>query len=115
MSRTFPMMVTLNDDNSSSYTPEPDRRIIPTDTMKTDPVTIHLYGHGLETVGSIDNEPMVTGTFAEDVVTGADGVKYAVFTVSDTFPAAPSIWAGTYRINVDRLAAMGEDVFSTSE
>ena len=82
-------------------------------TMKTNPVTMPLYGHGLETLGSIDHEPTVTGTFAADTVTGNDGKEYAVFTVGDNHPAAPSVWAGTYRISVDRLEAAREDVFST--
>ena len=80
--------------------------------MKTSSVTIPLYGHGLETVGSIDHEPTVTGTFAADTVTGEDGNEYAVFTVGDGYPATPSIWAGAYRISVDRLLAACEDVFA---
>ena len=52
-------------------------------TFKTTPVTIPLYGHGLETVGSIDHEPIVTGTFAADPVTGNDGTIFGVFTVPD--------------------------------
>ena len=81
-------------------------------TMKTSSVTIPLYGHGVETVGSIDHEPHVNGTFAADTVTGEDGKEYALFTVADEYPAAPSIWAGTYRISVDRLMASGADVFA---
>lgn len=81
-------------------------------TMKTDSVSIHLYGHGLETVGSIDHEPVVSGTFAEETVTGEDGKEYGVFTVTDGYPAYPSNWAGTYRISVERLAAQGDDVFA---
>lgn len=81
-------------------------------TMKTTPVSIPLYGHGVETVGNIDHEPHVKGTFAAATVTGEDGKEYALFTVADEYPAAPSIWAGTYRISVDRLAAAGVDVFA---
>lgn len=81
-------------------------------TMKTTPVSIPLYGHGVETVGSIDHEPIVTGTFAEETVTGEDGKEYAVFTVADSYPVHSSIWAGTFRISVDRLTASGADVFA---
>lgn len=80
-------------------------------TMKTSSVSIHLYGHGVETVGNIDHEPLVTGTFAAETVTGEDGKEYALFTVADEYPAAPSSWAGTYRISVERLEACGADVF----
>jgi hypothetical protein len=81
--------------------------------MNTNPVTLPLYGHGLECVGNIAHEPPVTGSFAEDTITGADGVEYALFTVADPYPAAPSIYAGTYRLRVDRLrAALGADVFA---
>lgn len=80
--------------------------------MNTTPVTLPLYGHGLECVGSIDHEPTVTGSFAADTITGADGAEYALFTVADAYPAAPSIYAGTYRISVDRLRALGADVFA---
>lgn len=79
-------------------------------TMKTTPVSIPLYGHGVETAGNIDHEPIVNGTFAADTVTGEDGNEYAIFTIADNYPASPSIWAGTYRISVDRLA--GLDVFA---
>ena len=81
-------------------------------TMKTTPVTIPLYGHGLECDGGICVEPIVTGTFTADTVTGSDGKEYALFTLSDTAPVAPSLWAGTYRLNVGRLAAAGVDVFA---
>lgn len=81
-------------------------------TMKTTPVSIPLYGHGVETVGNIDHEPIVNGTFAAETITGEDGNEYALFTVSDEYPAAPSIWAGVYRISVERLAAAGDDVFA---
>ena len=94
-----------------NYNPTPKQVITPTDTMKTDPITIPLFGHGLESVGNISNEPMVTGSFAADVVTGNDGKKYAVFTVADNYPGTPSSWAGTYRISVDRIAAAGLDLF----
>lgn len=80
-------------------------------TMKTDTVKIPLYGHGLENVGSIHHEPYVNGAFEADTVTGDDGKEYALFTVADEYPAAPSVWAGTYRISVDRLVAAGVDVF----
>lgn len=73
-------------------------------TMKTSTVSVPLYGHGLECVGSIDHEPHVTGAFSAETTTGSDGVEYAVFTVSDTAPNLPQ-WAGTYRIRVDRLRA----------
>lgn len=80
--------------------------------FKTSPVTIHLYGHGLECVGSIANEPKVSGTFAADPVTGNDGNIFGVFTVPDPTGAEyPSLWAGTYRVNADRLRVSGEDVF----
>ena len=79
--------------------------------MNTNPVTIHLLGHGLECVGSINPEPEVTGTFASATVTGNDGREYAVFTVSDpengTFP---SLWAGTYRIDLVRLKNAHKDL-----
>ena len=81
-------------------------------TMKTTPVTIPLYGHGVETLGSIDHEPHIKGTFAADTVTGEDGKEYALFTIADEYPDAPSSWAGTYRISVERLAAAGLDVFA---
>lgn len=81
--------------------------------MKTTPVTLPLYGHGLECVGSISAEPPVTGSFAEETIIGGDGKEYALFTVGDTFPNQPSGWAGTYRISVDRLVACGPlDVFA---
>lgn len=111
MSYTGPLMYTYNNDPAQYYVPEPDNRITPTDHMTTSTVKIHLYGHGLEVVGSLSNEPEVIGTFDADVVTGSDGAKYAVFTIADGTPGIPSSWAGTYRIDVNRLAAMGEDVF----
>lgn len=77
-------------------------------TMKTTPVSIPLNGHGVETVGNIDHEPIVKGTFAAETVTGADGKEYALFTIADE--EVPSIWAGTYRIDVGRLT--GLDVFA---
>ena len=81
--------------------------------FKTTTVTVPLYGHGLETIGNIDNEPMVTGTFAADPVTGNDGTIFGVFTVPDPTNGAeyPSQWAGTYRINADLLKACAPDVF----
>lgn len=77
-------------------------------TFKTTSVTIPLYGHGLETVGNIDHEPMVTGTFAADPVTGNDGTVFGIFTVPDPTNGTdyPSQWAGTYRISVDRLKSL---------
>lgn len=105
--------VTLEEHTGNqNYIPKPKKTIVPTDTMKSDPFTIPLFGHGLETLGSINNEPTVKGVFATDVITGNDGKKYALFTVADEYPAFPSEWAGTYRINVDRLAAAGLDVFA---
>lgn len=75
-------------------------------TMKTTTVTIPLFGHALECVGSMKNEPRVTGSFSAETVTGNDGVEYAVFTVSDPETGSyPSEWAGTYRISVSRLKA----------
>ena len=72
--------------------------------MNTNPVKIQLLGHGLECVGSIHPEPEVSGTFASETVTGNDGREYAVFTVSDPADGAfPSLWAGTYRIDLVRL------------
>ena len=80
-------------------------------TFKTSTVTIPLYGHGLEDVGSVQIEPIVTGTFAADSVTGADGNEYGVFTIAEpTNNAYPALWAGTYRVDVDRLT--GTDVFA---
>lgn len=111
MSYTRPLMFTCNDEPTRYYQPVPNHRITPTDHMTTSTVKIHLYGHGLEVVGSLSSEPEVIGTFAEDVVTGSDGAKYALFTIADGTPGIPSSWAGTYRIDVNRLAAMGEDVF----
>ena len=79
----------------------------------TTPVNIPLFGHGLECVGSISNEPHVTGTFAEDPVTGNDGQDYAVFTVSDPEDKSfPSAWAGVYRINTSRLAVACPNVIA---
>lgn len=72
-------------------------------TMKTSTVTIPLFGHGLEAVGSMEHEPCVTGAFSADTVTGNDGVEYAVFTVAEG--GYPSEWVGAYRISVDRLKA----------
>lgn len=81
--------------------------------LKTTPVNIPLYGHGLECVGSISNEPHVTGTFAEDPVTGNDGASYGVFTVTDPADDSfPSSWAGVYRIRIDRLQAEAPNVFA---
>ena len=80
----------------------------------TSPVNIPLYGHGLEDVGSVSTEPHVTGTFAEDPVTGNDGKAYGVFTIADPENKAyPSLWAGTYRINADRLKAEAPNVFAS--
>lgn len=85
--------------------------------FKTDPVTIPLYGHGLECVGSIAHEPDVTGTFAADPVTGNDGTLFGVFTVPDPANGAdyPSLWAGTYRLSASRLLANVPRVFETQE
>lgn len=81
--------------------------------FKTSPVTIHLYGHGLAAVGSITPEPKVSGTFAADPVTGNDGEIFGVFTIADPEGGEyPSGWAGTYRVNAERLRVSGEDVFS---
>ena len=71
--------------------------------MKTNTVTIPLFGHGLESVGNLAHDPVVTGAFAADTVTGNDGVEYAVFTVAEG--NYPSEWVGTYRISVSRLKA----------
>ena len=80
--------------------------------FKTSPVTIPLYGHGLECVGSIDHEPRVNGTFAADPVTGNDGNIFGIFTIADPAGAEyPSSWAGTYRISASRLRSSGADVF----
>ena len=80
--------------------------------FKTSPVTIPLYGHGLLCVGNISPEPKVTGTFAADPVTGSDGTIFGVFTVPDPEGGEyPSGWAGTYRVNAERLRVSGEDVF----
>ena len=111
MSYSRPLMFECHDEPTRYYSPEPSHHITPTDHMTTSTVKIHLYGHGLEVVGNLSSEPEVIGTFAEDVVTGSDGAKYAVFTITDDTPGIPSSWAGTYRIDVNRLAAMGEDVF----
>ena len=72
-------------------------------TMKTSTVTIPLFGHGLESVGNLAHNPVVTGAFAADTVTGNDGVEYAVFTVAEG--NYPSEWVGTYRISISRLKA----------
>ena len=73
-------------------------------TMKTTTVTIPLYGHGLENIGTIYPEPEVTGAFSAETVIGNDGFEYAIFTVSDPANGAyPSEWAGQYRISVERL------------
>ena len=76
--------------------------------MKTNTVTIPLFGHGLESVGNLAHDPVVTGAFAADTVTGMtvtgnDGVEYAVFTVAEGNYL--SEWVGTYRISVSRLKA----------
>lgn len=81
-------------------------------TMKTDAVTIPLYGHGLECSGTMAIEPIVTGTFDADTITGSDGKEYAIFTI----PAPenkdfPDLWAGEYRIDVSRLASAKLPVF----
>lgn len=82
-------------------------------TFTTATVNIPLYGHGLEDVGNIAHEPHVVGSFAADPVTGNDGVKYGVFTITDSETGAyPSAWAGTYRINADRLKAEVPQVFT---
>lgn len=82
-------------------------------SLKTGTVTIPLYGHGLENVGSVDAEPMVTGSFAADPVTGNDGKEYAVFTIADPQNGEyPSLWAGTYRISLSRLEAYAPEVFA---
>lgn len=76
-------------------------------TMKTTTVTISLFGHGLEDVGNLAHDPRVTGNFAADTVQGNDGKEYALFTVIDPDDGRyPSEWAGTYRINVERLKVM---------
>lgn len=75
--------------------------------FKTEPVYIPLYGHGLESIGNIDHEPTVCGTFQAEPVTGKDGIQYAIFEIEDNYPDWPSNHAGTYRISVDRLAAYG--------
>lgn len=72
-------------------------------TMKTNTVSIPLLGHGLETVGNLDHEPVVVGNFAAETVNGNDGKEYAVFTVAEG--NYPSEWVGTYRIWVSRLRA----------
>lgn len=72
-------------------------------TMKTSTVSIPLFGHGLEDVGNLAHDPVVTGAFAADTVTGNDGVEYAVFTVAEG--NYPSEWVGVYRIAVSRLQA----------
>jgi hypothetical protein len=70
----------------------------------TTPVTIPLMGHGLESCGNLAHNPRVKGTFAADPITGNDGKIYGVFTAIDPDDKAyPSEWAGTYRIDVDRL------------
>lgn len=75
-------------------------------TMKTSTVKIPLFGHGLESQGTIAHEPEVSGAFAADTVTGNDGIEYAVFTVTDPADGSyPSEWAGSYRISVSRLQA----------
>ena len=75
-------------------------------TMKTSTVSLPLFGHGLESAGSLSADPVVSGAFAADTVTGNDGKEYAVFTVSDPADGSyPSEWAGSYRISVDRLTA----------
>ena len=96
----------------SNYLPQPKKVIVATDNMKTDTMTIPLFGHGLEVQGNLAHDPIVTGSFASYVVTGSDGEKYGVFTVTDNHPATPSEWAGSYRINVSRLVAAELDVFA---
>lgn len=111
MAIIYGMTMQVNE-KAQNYMPTPGKVITPTNTMKTATVSIPLFGHGLESVGNICQEPTVTGNFAADVVTGADGGKYAVFTVTDNYPGAPSAWAGTYRISVNRIAAAGLDLFA---
>lgn len=83
-------------------------------TFKTTSVIIPLYGHGLECSGNVTHEPNVPGTFAADPVTGNDGTVFGVFTVPDPTNGKdyPSQWAGTYRINADRLKAGAPYVFT---
>lgn len=78
-------------------------------TFNTNPVKIPLLGHGLEIVGMMTPCPEVTGTFDRKPVTGKDGKEYAVFTVQDN-GETPSDWAGTYRINLQRLKNALTDV-----
>ena len=82
--------------------------------FKTTPVTIPLYGHGLWCTSTLAHEPHVTGTFAEDPVTGNDGNSYGVFTIADPEDKSyPSAWAGVYRIDVSRLKAYVPSVFAS--
>ena len=81
--------------------------------LKTEPVTISLHGHGLECVGNYAPEPLVTGSFAADPVTGNDGNEYALFTIADPQNGEyPSHWAGTYRISISYLKAYRPSVFA---
>ena len=83
-------------------------------TFKTTPVTIPLYGHGLECSGNVAIEPQVSGAFAADPVTGNDGEVFGAFTVSDPEDKSfPSLWAGTYRISASRLKAEIPSVFAS--
>lgn len=80
--------------------------------LKTEPITIFLYGHGLECVGNINPEPLVKGSFEADPIIGNDGNEYAVFTIADPQNGEyPSLWAGTYRINLSRLKAYAPECF----
>lgn len=78
--------------------------------FKTTPVKIPLYGHALTHLGMLANEPKVTGTFCADPVIGTDERAYGVFTIPDDNPYTSS-WAGTYRIDAERLRLTCPDVF----
>ena len=80
-------------------------------TFKTDPVNIILLGHSIMCAGILRPNPHVTGTFAADPVTGSDGEKYGVFTVSDD-GTHPVSWCGVYYLAVSGMQAYCPHVFA---
>lgn len=68
----------------------------------TKQIKVPLLGHGLALLGNIIEEPLVIGCLSADTVTGADGEEYALFTIADD-GTQPAGWAGTYRMNLQRL------------
>ena len=70
--------------------------------LTTKQIKVPLLGHGLAVLGNIIEEPLVMGYLSADTVPGTDGEEYALFTIADD-GTQPAGWAGTYRINLQRL------------